>query len=45
MSLAESGATGSETFTVTLVDSNGQLSANTSGAGGGGTITGSGRRT
>ena len=42
VSLAESGATGSETFTVTLVDSNGQLSANTSGAGGGGTITGSG---
>ena len=42
ISLAESGATGSETFTVTLVDSNGQLSANTSGAGGGGTITGSG---
>ena len=28
VSLAESGATGSETFTVTLVDSNGQLSAN-----------------
>ena len=27
ISLAESGATGSETFTVTLVDSNGQLSA------------------
>ena len=45
ISLAESGATGSETFTVTLVDSNGQLSANTSGAGGGGTITGSGRLT
>ena len=42
VSLAEAGATGSETFTVTLVDSNGQLSANTSGTGGGGTITGSG---
>ena len=27
ISLAESGATGSETFTVTLVDSNGQLTA------------------
>ncbi len=39
VSVAESGATGSETFTVTLVDSNGQLSANTNGAGGGGTIT------
>ena len=43
VSLAESGTTtGSETFTVTLKDSNGLLSANTSGAGGGGTITGSG---
>ena len=43
VSLAESGnTTGSESFTVTLKDSNGLLSANTSGAGGGGTITGSG---
>ena len=31
-----------ETFTVTLTDSTGQLSANTSAPGGGGTISGSG---
>ena len=45
VSLSESGNTGGETFTVTLVDSNGQLSANTSGAGGGARSRGPGRRT
>ncbi len=41
VSLSESGSTPSESFTVTLSDSHGSLSANTSATGGGGTITGS----
>ena len=40
--VSESGNTSGETFTVTLTDTHGDLSANTSLAGGGGTITGSG---
>jgi hypothetical protein len=42
ISVSESGNTGGETFTVTLIDTHGELSANTSLTGGGGTITGSG---
>ena len=43
VSVTESGSTtGSETFTVTLSDNNGDLSANSSGSGGGGIITGFG---
>ena len=41
-SVSESGSTSSEIFTVTLTDTTGQLSATTSAAGGGGTITGTG---
>ena len=41
VSITESGNTTGETFTVTLSDSTGQLSANTSASGGGGTISGS----
>jgi hypothetical protein len=39
VSLSESGDTSNEIFTVTLADNNGVLSANSRGAGGGGTIT------
>ena len=42
MSLAESGSTSDETFTVTLSDGQGKLSATTSAEGGGGSISGSG---
>ncbi len=42
VSLSETGNTTGETFTVTLGDTNGLLSANTAATGGGGTITGSG---
>ena len=42
VSLSESGNTTGEIFTVTVQDSHGVLSANTSLTGGGGTITGSG---
>ncbi len=45
VSLSESGNTDGETFTVTLTDTHGDLSANTNGAGGGGTINGSGTTT
>ena len=40
--MTETGNTAGEVFTVTLSDSNGDLSANTSAPGGGGTINGSG---
>ena len=39
VSLSEMPTTGGETFTVVLSDTNGVLSANTGGSGGGGTIT------
>ena len=39
VSVAETNSTSGETFTVTLSDNNGVLSANTSATGGGGTIT------
>ena len=42
MSLAESGSTSDETFTVTLSERQGKLSATTSAEGGGGSISGSG---
>ena len=42
VSVTESGGTSGEIFTVTLTDSHGLLSANTSAAGGGGTISGTG---
>ncbi len=42
VSLSESGNTVGETFTVTLTDTYGDLSANTSVSGGGGTIAGTG---
>ena len=42
VTLSESGNTTGETFTVTLLDGTGELSANTNGTGGGGTITGTG---
>ena len=42
MSLSESGSTSDETFTVTLSDGHGKLSATTSAEGGGGSISGSG---
>ena len=42
VSLAESGSTSDETFTVTLSDGQGKLSATTSAEGGGGSISGSG---
>ena len=45
VSVAETGSTPDEIFTVTLADNNGLLSANTSAPGGGGTITGSGTNT
>ena len=41
-SVSESGSTSSEIFTVTVSDTHGILSATTSAAGGGGTITGTG---
>ena len=40
--MAETGATSGEIFTVTVSDTHGILSATTSAAGGGGTITGTG---
>ena len=42
VSIAESGNTAGETFTVVLTDNTGSLAANASALGGGGTITGSG---
>ena len=42
VSVTESGSTSGEIFTVTLTDSHGLLSVNTSAAGGGGTISGAG---
>ena len=42
VSLSETDNTAGETFTVTLTDTHGDLSANTSATGGGGTIAGSG---
>jgi hypothetical protein len=42
VSLSEAGNLSGETFTATLTDTNGLLSANTSATGGGGTINGSG---
>ncbi len=42
VSLSETGTTSGETFTATLTDTYGDLSANSNGPGGGGTITGSG---
>ncbi len=42
VSLSETGNVAGETFTVTLSDTSGDLSANKSAPGGGGTITGSG---
>ena len=43
--MSESGSTSSEIFTVTVTDTHGNLSANTSLTGGGGTITGTGSGT
>ncbi len=44
VSVSENGNTSGEIFTVTLTDTHGDLSANTSLTGGGGTITGSGTK-